>query len=125
MNYQQGSLILNPNETRARLTDGIDKVVSEHNVVMQMNETLKKVIDAEPLERRILKALKAGEIDAIAPVDQLQQALEKKIITMSEHNKLTSVRKDVMEVIAVDDFPFDSFDRTVKKSAKITKIKAA
>jgi len=125
LGHKAASLILNPNETRARLTDGIDKVVSEHNVVMQMNETLKKVIDAEPLERRILKALKAGEIDAIAPVDQLQQALDKKIITMSEHNKLTSVRADVMEVIAVDDFPFDSFDRTVKKSAKITKIKAA
>jgi len=125
LGHKAASLILNPNETRARLTDGIDKEVSKNNIVMQMNETLKKVIDAEPLERRILKALKAGEINAIAPVDQLQQALEKNIITNNEHNKLTTVRAEVMEVIAVDDFPFDSFDRTLKKSAKITKIKAA
>ncbi len=125
LGHKAASLILNPNETRARLTDGIDKDNTEHNVVIQMNETLKKVIDAEPLERRILKALKAGEITAIAPVDQLQQALEKDIINDSELEKLTIVRAEVAEVIAVDDFPFDAFDRTAKKSAKITKIKAA
>jgi acyl-CoA dehydrogenase len=125
LGHKAASLILNPNETRARLTDGIDKEVSEYNIVMQMNETLKKVIETEPLERRILKALKAGEIDAIAPVDQLLQALDKNLISKSEHIKLTQVRAEVTEVITVDDFPFDSFDRTVKKSAKITKIKAA
>ena len=125
LGHKAASLILNPNETRARLTDGIDKDVSKNNIVMQMNETLKKVIDAEPLERRILKALKAGDIDAIAPAEQLQQALNKNIINESEFNKLTAVRADVAKVIAVDDFPFDAFDRTVKKSAKITKIKAA
>ncbi|MCF6320070.1 MAG: DUF1974 domain-containing protein, partial [Proteobacteria bacterium] len=125
LGHKAASLILNPNETRARLTDGIDKDVSENNVVMQMNETLKKVIDAEPLERRILKALKAGEIDAIAPVDQLQQALDKDIIGESEFQKLTAVRAEVSEVIAVDDFPFDAFDRTAKKPAKISRIKAA
>lgn len=125
LGHKAASLILNPNETRARLTDGIDKDNSEFNVVIKMNETLKKVIDAEPLERRILKALKAGEIDAIAPADQLKQALAKDIIDDSELEKLTTVRAEVAEVIAVDDFPFDYFDRTAKKSAKITKIKAA
>jgi len=125
LGHKAASLILNPNETRARLTDGIDKDITEHNVVMHMNETLKKVIDAEPLERRILKALKAGEIDAIAPADQLKQALDKEIINDSEFEKLTTVRAEVTEVITVDDFPFDAFDRTAKKSAKITKIKAA
>jgi acyl-CoA dehydrogenase len=125
LGHKAASLILNPNETRARLTDGIDKDVSEHNVVMQMNQTLIKVIDAEPLERRILKAEKAGEIDAIAPAQQLQQALDKNIISEIEFEKLTTVRAEVMDVVNVDDFPFDAFDRTAKKSAKITKIKAA
>lgn len=125
LGHKAASLILNPNETRARLTDGIDKEVSKYNIVAQMNETLKKVINAEPLERRILKALKAGEIDAIAPDEQLQQALDKNIINSDEFATLTTVRAEVTEVITVDDFPFDAFDRTAKKSAKITKIKAA
>ncbi|VAW34233.1 Acyl-coenzyme A dehydrogenase FadE [hydrothermal vent metagenome] len=125
LGHKAASLILNPNETRARLTDGIDKDISEHNIVAKMNETLIKVIDAEPLERRVLKAVKAGEIDAIAPAQQLQQALDNSIINKKEFDKLTMVRAETMEVIAVDDFDLDAFDRTTKKSAKATKIKAA
>ena len=112
LGHKAASLILNPNETRARLTDGIDKTVSEHHFIAKMNETLIKVIDAEPLERRILKAIKSGELDAITPSDCLDQALEKEIISKSEFNKLTVVRAEVMEVISVDDFAFDAFDRT-------------
>ncbi|MBL4661219.1 MAG: acyl-CoA dehydrogenase [Alcanivoracaceae bacterium] len=124
LGHKAASLILNPNETRARLTDGIDKTVTESNIVAQMNETLIKVIDAEPLERRILKAMKAGEIKAITALENLNQALEKGIINKHEYDKLTQVRAEVMEVISVDDFPFDAFDRGIKKS-NITKIRAA
>ena len=127
LGHKAASLILNPNETRARLTDGIDKTVSKYNTVAQMNETLVKVIDAEPLERRILKAMKAGEIvNAVTADDNLNQALAKNIISQDEFDKLQKVRAEVMDVINVDDFPFDAFDRTITaKKSKITKIKAA
>ncbi len=126
LGHKAASLILNPNETRARLTDGIDKEVTDSNIVAQMNETLKKVIETEPLERRILKALKAGEISAINPDESLVQALAKDIISQDEHDKLKIVRAEVMDVINVDDFEFDAFDRTkLAKKGKITKIKAA
>jgi acyl-CoA dehydrogenase len=124
LGHKAASLILNPNETRARLTDGIDKKVSEGNIVAKMNETLIKVIDAEPLERRILKALKAGEIHAITPDQNLAQALEKGIISQQEFNKLTNVRAEVMDVINVDDFEFDAFDRSENK-VRSTASKAA
>ncbi len=126
LGHKAASLILNPNETRARLTDGIDKEITDSNIVAQMNETLKKVIETEPLERRILKALKAGEISAISPDENLAQALAKDIISQDEHDKLKIVRAEVMDVINVDDFEFDAFDRTkLAKKGKITKIKAA
>jgi acyl-CoA dehydrogenase len=125
LGHKASSLILNPNETRARLTDGIDKVVSERNSVANMNETLIKVIDAEPLERRILKAIKSGDLDEITPAGQLQQALDKEIISKLEFNKLTKVRAEVMEVITVDDFEFDAFDRTKTQPESSSKIKAA
>jgi acyl-CoA dehydrogenase len=124
LGHKAASLILNPNETRARLTDGIDKKVSKYNVVAKMNETLIKVIDAEPLERRILKAMKAGEIKAITADQNLSQALAKGIISQQEYNKLSVVRAEVMDFINVDDFPFDAFDRTAKPS-NVAKIKAA
>jgi acyl-CoA dehydrogenase len=113
LGHKAASLLLSPNETRQRLTDGIDKEESEHHFVAKMNHVLAKVIDTEPLERRILKAIKSGEINEIDPVKQLAQALEKDIINKNEFNSLTRVRQQVAEIIAVDDFPFDAFDRTV------------
>ena len=125
LGHKAASLILNPNETRARLTDGIDKKVTDNHVVAQMNETLIKVIDAEPLERRILKAIKSGEINSVTPDGHLKQALAKDIISEHEFNKLTKVRAEVMEVISVDDFPFEAFDRTTKQEKGNRNSKAA
>ncbi len=112
LGHKAASLLLSPNETRQRLTDGIDKDESEHHFVAKMNHVLAKVIDTEPLERRVLKAIKGGEINEIDPVKQLAQALEKDIISKNEFNSLTKVRAQVAEIIAVDDFPFDAFDRS-------------
>ena len=113
LGHKAASLLLNPNETRQRLTDGIDKAESEFNVIEAMNKVLVKVIDTEPLERRILKAVKSGQIDEIDPRAQLQQALEMEIISKKEFNLLQKVREEVAEIIAVDDFPHEAFDRTL------------
>lgn len=111
LGHKAASLLLSPNETRQRLTDGIDRDESEHHFVAHMNRVLSKVIDTEPLERRVLKAIKSGTIDEIDPRDQLKQALNKDIITKNEYNLLTKVRQEVSDMIAVDDFPFEAFDR--------------
>lgn len=122
LGHKAASLLLSPNETRQRLTDGIDKEASEHNFVAKMNHVLAKVIDTEPLERRILKAIKNGEITEIDPAKQLAQALEKDIISKNEFNSLTKVRKQVAEIIAVDDFPFEAFDRSKAQSEEASKV---
>lgn len=122
LGHKAASLLLSPNETRQRLTDGIDKEASEHNFVAKMNHVLAKVIDTEPLERRILKAIKNGEINEIDPAKQLAQALEKDIISKNEFNSLTKVRKQVAEIIAVDDFPFEAFDRSKAQSEEASKV---
>lgn len=122
LGHKAASLLLSPNETRQRLTDGIDKVESEHHFVAKMNHVLAKVIDTEPLERRILKAIKTGEINEIDPSKQLEQALDKEIINKNEFNSLTKVRKQVSEIIAVDDFPFDAFDRSKAQSEDESKV---
>lgn len=111
LGHKAASLLLSPNESRQRLTDGIDKKESPFHIVAQMNKVLSKVIDTEPLERRILKAEKSGQITAIAPDAQLKQALELSIINEKEYNLLEKVRSDVSEIIAVDDFAHDAFNR--------------
>jgi len=52
----------------------------------------------------LLKALKANEIEGITWEDQLKSAVEKSILTASEAAVMASVREQVLEIIAVDDF---------------------
>ena len=49
-----------------------------------MEEALPRVIHAEPLERKLLKAHKLGEIDGITWEEQLEDAVDKSIVSKEE-----------------------------------------
>ena len=72
--------------------------------VCTMEEALPQVIHAEPLERKLLKAHKKGLIDGITWEDQLQDAVDKSIVSREEADILSHVRGLVLEIIAVDEF---------------------
>ena len=55
-----------------------------------------------------MKAQHAGELDAITWEGQLQQALEKSIVSDTEAETLKQVRQKVLEIIAVDEFESDA-----------------
>jgi acyl-CoA dehydrogenase len=69
-----------------------------------MERALPQVIQAEPLERKLLKAVKTGEIKGITWEEQLKDAIGKSVLTREEADILVRVRELVMEIIAVDDF---------------------
>jgi len=69
-----------------------------------MEEALPQVIHAEPLERKLLKALKHGEIEGITWDEQIQDAIAKSVISEAEAAILVHVRNLVMDIIAVDEF---------------------
>lgn len=69
-----------------------------------MNALLPDVIAAEPVERKFLKAVKAGEVDALEYEQQLEQAMQKGVISEAEGALLARVRKASFEFISVDDF---------------------
>ena len=62
------------------------------------------MIHAEPLERKLLKALKHGEVKGITWDDQLRNAIEQHVLSKEEADILLRVRELVAEIIAVDDF---------------------
>ena len=96
--------MLSPSETRDRLTGGVFISGSESNPIGLLEKALPRVIAAEPLERRLLKAQHAGELDADNWENPLEEAVSKSIITDVEANELKAVRKMVAEIIAVDEF---------------------
>ena len=84
LTHRVAQLMLTPSDTRDRLTQGVFTSASSGHPVNTMEEALPQVILAEPLDRKLLKALKQGEIDGITWEEQVQDALDKSVVSKEE-----------------------------------------
>ena len=130
LTHKVAQLLLTPSDTRDRLTDGIYKSAKNGHPVGMMEEALPQVIRAEPLERKLHKALKHNKISGITWEDQLQDAIARSIISTKEAAILVQVRNLVMEIIAVDEFDLEEIQAgskipAPKKDTKLDKQHAA
>jgi len=107
LGHKVSQLLMSPSETRNRLTDGVFISDKTSNPIGLLELALPRVIATEPLERRLLKAQAAGELDTLDPQIQLKMAVEQSIITADEAKELEEVRAMVSEIIAVDEFESD------------------
>lgn len=104
LTHKVAQLLLVPSDTRDRLTHGIYRSDTSNHPICFMERALPQVIHAEPLERKLLKALKQGEIKGITWDEQVRNAIEKHVLSKEEADILVRVREQVAEIIAVDDF---------------------
>ncbi len=104
LGHRAASLLLTPSDTRDRLSEGVFTTPCANNPAGRVNAALPKVIAAEPVERKLLKAIKSGEIAALDAEAQLQEARLKGILSAEEASMLHEVRLLVDDIIAVDDF---------------------
>jgi acyl-CoA dehydrogenase len=107
LTHRVAQLLLVPSDTRDRLTNGVFKSATSEHPICMMEQALPQVIHAEPLERRLLKALKNNEIGGITWDEQLKDALDKSILSKEEADILVHVRDLVSAIIAVDDFDIE------------------
>jgi acyl-CoA dehydrogenase len=107
LTHKVAQLLLVPSDTRDRLTNGVFKSDTSDHPICLMEQALPQVILAEPLERRLLKALKHGEISGFTWDEQIQDALSKSVLSREEVDILVRVRDLVAEIIAVDDFDIE------------------
>jgi acyl-CoA dehydrogenase len=109
------SLLLAPSETRDRLTDGVYKTASPGYVIGDMEALLPLVIAAEPLQRKIDKAMRQGEIKSGSHQDNLTAALQAGIINADEARLMREVHVRTVEIVAVDDFSSDELRAATSK----------
>ena len=69
-----------------------------------MNSYLAKMILAEPVERKFLKALKNSDIEALEFPAQLDEGVREGWISAEERKQLEELREITLETITVDDF---------------------
>jgi acyl-CoA dehydrogenase len=113
------AIITAPGEARDRLLEWTYLTPTSNNTVGRMNQLLPEVIAAEPVERKLLKAQKAGQFKSHDYLGQLDEAVKAGVIDAAEAALLKRVREGVFEFISVDDFdPAELQSAITRKDAK-------
>jgi acyl-CoA dehydrogenase len=121
LEHKLAQLLQVPSETRNRLASYVYLTNEPLNLVGRQEQTLKDVLEVEPLFERVCKEkgvkLPFFQLDKVA-----QMGLEAGILSQAEADKLAAVEKDRLDVINVDDF--DPADLLAGKAARNSKAKA-
>jgi acyl-CoA dehydrogenase len=107
LGHEVAKLLIEPSATRDRLTAGMYVPRDESDIIGKLEAALHAAVAAEPIERKMRAAQKAGQIAGEAGAALAQAALAAGVINAAEHAQLqrATVLRD--EVIRVDDFPQD------------------
>ena len=104
LGHRVASLLMTPNEARDRLMDGVFTAPTANNPAGRIISYLPKVILADPVERKFLKALKTSDIEAWEFTAQLAEGVKEGWITADERTQLEELREITLDAITVDDF---------------------
>lgn len=84
---------------------------TEENPVARYNGLLKDYDKAESLYRKVTKAYSKGQLPmtALHPEERFEEALKADIFSKEEADFMRQYEEVVLEMLTVDDFPFDAF----------------
>jgi acyl-CoA dehydrogenase len=104
LGHRAASLLMTPCDARDRLADGVFLTPCNNNPAGRVHSYLPKVVAAEPVERKFLKALKNSDIEALDFPSQLDEGVREGWITADERRQLEELRELTLDAITVDDF---------------------
>lgn len=110
LDHELASLLLQPGAIRDRLAQGIYTTPLPNNPIGMLEQTFRKVVDAEPLEARVRKADRDGQLEYPPGADlktRLKAAVAAEVLSESEARQLLDASIALDEVIAVDEFGAD------------------
>jgi acyl-CoA dehydrogenase len=104
LGHRAASLLMTPCDARNRLGEGVFLAPTPNNPAGRIDSYLPRVILAEPVERKFLKALKNSDIEALEFDAQLDEGVREGWITADERKQLEELREMTLDAISVDDF---------------------
>lgn len=96
-------------EQRDRLTDGIYKPKDANEQIGRLESTLKLVLAAETIEKKVYKARKAGQLPRLKGPALLDAAREKGVISADEYSTVKRASEARWDAIQVDDFSQEQY----------------
>ena len=101
---QVAQLLMTPGPVRDRLLEGCYQSEDPEDATGLLNDTLNKVILTDPLEHRLSKAKRSGELEHDSDADDLAVAAESGVLSPDEAKQVREARVARKAVIEVDDF---------------------
>jgi acyl-CoA dehydrogenase len=111
LGHKVAGVILEPSEARDRLTAGIFTSADQNEAIGRIDHALELVVKAEPVEKKLAAALRAGVLEKTDTTQQLEQAIAREIIDDSEAELYRQAVTARRGVISVDDFPQSYWQR--------------
>lgn len=122
LGHQLARMLTEPCETRTRLTRLVYSAPGENCPLGRLEEAFHKICAVEELERRVLKGVKTSNLKSLTFLEQIEEALHCKLITIAEAQKLREAELARQDAIKVDDFNDDELRRaTVSPEVKARK----
>ena len=118
LGHEVASLLLEPSVTRDRLTAGIYRSARSGHPIGVMEEALPEIIAAEPLELKVNKAVKSGQIEALDYRGQIAEAKKLRVLTAAEAKQLLHAQELVAEIISVDEFDAAELKSALPRKSK-------
>lgn len=109
--HRVAQLILTPTNSRERLTNGAYTTPVANNFAGLIDVALRKVLAAEPTEKKLHIAEREGMISGNTRSEKITAAVTAAILTDEEAELLRQADKARKEIIAVDDFPPEELSR--------------
>ncbi|MCI0400445.1 MAG: acyl-CoA dehydrogenase [Gammaproteobacteria bacterium] len=107
LGYAVARLLLSPSAARDRLTQGVFIPQEPSEPVAQLEDALVKVVAADPIERKLDKAMHSGRLSASILEDAIDEALVDGIIDLHEASIVRDALQARRQVVRVDDFAAD------------------
>ena len=104
LGHQLARMLIEPNETRDRLTRLVYREPGKTCPLGRMEQVFLKICAVEELEKKIMKAVKGNVLKSLSLHEQIAEALALNILTAEEAKQLEEAEMGRQEIIKVDDF---------------------
>ena len=105
------NLVTTDTETRRRLIAGIYITAADNNPLGRLNDVFMETAEVAPLEKKLRDAVKAGKLERLLGVELIDAAEQAELLSKEEAKQLGEYHARVMDIINVDEFPYDGFAR--------------
>jgi acyl-CoA dehydrogenase len=107
LGHEVAKLLIEPGASRDRLTAGMYVTRDESDIIGKLEAALQAAVAAEPIERKLRDAQRAGSIEGETADALAKAASAAGLLTADERAALARAARLRDEVIRVDDFPPD------------------